>query len=38
MKSSTDHILASHAGSLPRPDDLIAANQARDAGEAIDEN
>jgi 5-methyltetrahydropteroyltriglutamate--homocysteine methyltransferase len=25
MKTSSDHILTSHAGSLPRPDDLIAA-------------
>jgi len=25
MKSSSDHILTSHAGSLPRPDDLIDA-------------
>src|ERR1700674_3098555 len=32
MRTSTDHILASHAGSLPRPDALIAANRARDAG------
>jgi len=37
MRSSTDHILTSHAGSLPRPDDLIAANQAREAGQATDE-
>ena len=26
MKTSSDHILTSHAGSLPRPDDLIEAN------------
>jgi len=32
MRTSTDHILTSHAGSLPRPDELIAANRARDAG------
>jgi len=25
MRTSFDHILTSHAGSLPRPDDLIAA-------------
>ncbi len=37
MRTSTDHILTSHVGSLPRPDDLIAANRARDAGEAPDE-
>jgi len=33
MRASTDHILTSHAGSLPRPDGLIAAYRARDAGE-----
>ena len=37
MRTSTDHILTSHAGSLPRPDELIEANRARDAGEATDE-
>jgi 5-methyltetrahydropteroyltriglutamate--homocysteine methyltransferase len=37
MKTSTDRILTSHAGSLPRPDDLIEANRAREAGEATDE-
>jgi len=37
MRTSSDHILTSHAGSLPRPDDLIAANQARESGEATDE-
>ena len=37
MRASSDHILTSHAGSLPRPDDLIEANRARDAGEATDE-
>ena len=36
MRRSTDHILASHAGSLPRPDELIAANRAHDAGEIDD--
>ena len=34
MRSSADHILTSHAGSLPRPDELIAANRAREAGDA----
>ena len=38
MRTSSDHILTSHAGSLPRPDDLIEANRARDAGEATDEH
>jgi 5-methyltetrahydropteroyltriglutamate--homocysteine methyltransferase len=37
MKLSTERILTSHAGSLPRPDDLIEANRARAAGEAADE-
>lgn len=36
MKKSTDCILTSHAGSLPRPDDLIAANAQREAGK-VDE-
>ena len=35
MRRSTDHILTSHVGSLPRPDALIAANRARDSGEAV---
>ena len=34
---SRDHILTSQAGSLPRPDDLIEANRAREAGETTDE-
>jgi 5-methyltetrahydropteroyltriglutamate--homocysteine methyltransferase len=37
MRRSADHILTSHVGSLPRPDALIAANRARDAGETVDE-
>ena len=37
MRASTDHILTSHVGSLPRPDDLIEANRAREAGEPVDE-
>jgi 5-methyltetrahydropteroyltriglutamate--homocysteine methyltransferase len=36
MKRSTDRILTSHAGSLPRPDDLIDANAQREAGK-VDE-
>src|SRR5215471_1370659 len=32
-----DRILTSHAGSLPRPEDLIALNQRRAAGELPDE-
>jgi 5-methyltetrahydropteroyltriglutamate--homocysteine methyltransferase len=37
MRNSSDHILTSHVGSLPRPDDLIEANRKRDAGEGMDE-
>jgi 5-methyltetrahydropteroyltriglutamate--homocysteine methyltransferase len=32
MRASTDRILTSHVGSLPRPDALIAANVARASG------
>ena len=38
MKTSSDHLLTSHVGSLPRPDDLIAANRAREVGQATDEH
>ena len=38
MRASSDHILTSHVGSLPRPDDLIAANRARETGEAPGEH
>jgi 5-methyltetrahydropteroyltriglutamate--homocysteine methyltransferase len=37
MKRSTDRILTSHAGSLPRPDSLIEVNQAKFAGSGFDE-
>jgi 5-methyltetrahydropteroyltriglutamate--homocysteine methyltransferase len=37
MKASTDHIAVTHVGSLPRPDELIAAHHAHEAGEAIDD-
>src|SRR5262249_47410864 len=33
---SDNHILTSHVGSLPRPDTLMEANRARDAGELAD--
>src|SRR4029079_9080828 len=33
MRRSTDTILTSHAGSLPRPDDLIEANGQRELGQ-----
>jgi 5-methyltetrahydropteroyltriglutamate--homocysteine methyltransferase len=37
MKRSTDRILTTHAGSLPRPDDLLAMIVARTRGGAVDE-
>ena len=37
MRTSSDHILTSHVGSLPRPDDLIEMNRAREAGEPVEE-
>ena len=37
MQKSSDHILTSHAGSLPRPEALIAAYRAHDAGTGTDE-
>ena len=37
MKASINHIATSHVGSLPRPDGLIGANRALEAGEAFDE-
>ena len=37
MRASSDHISTSHVGSLPRPDEVIAANRARETGEAVDE-
>jgi len=36
LRTSSDHILTSHAGSLPRPDALIAANRAHEIGDAVD--
>jgi 5-methyltetrahydropteroyltriglutamate--homocysteine methyltransferase len=38
MRGSSDHILTSHAGSLPRPDALIDAYRAREAGAAADDS
>jgi 5-methyltetrahydropteroyltriglutamate--homocysteine methyltransferase len=38
MRASRDRILTSHAGSLPRPDDLVEANRARESGAAVDES
>jgi 5-methyltetrahydropteroyltriglutamate--homocysteine methyltransferase len=37
MRGSKDRINTSHVGSLPRPDDLIKANQARELGENSNE-
>src|SRR5437870_3225564 len=36
MKRSTDHILTTHTGSLPRPDDLTAMLETLDAGNLPD--
>src|SRR5437667_12271831 len=36
MRASSDHILTTHVGSLPRPDDLIEMNRTREAGRVID--
>ena len=38
MRASRDRILTTHVESLPRPDDLIEANRAREAREATDEH
>ena len=38
MKRSTNGILTSHAGSLPRPQKLIDLNRARSQGEAISDS
>src|SRR3984893_8290142 len=38
MRSSAARILTSHAGSLPRSDNLIEANRAREAGGATGED
>lgn len=32
MKTSTDRILTTHVGSLPRPDHLVMPLQEKDAG------
>ena len=38
MKRSTDRILTTHTGSLPRPPDLLAMIEAREEAEPYDEN
>jgi 5-methyltetrahydropteroyltriglutamate--homocysteine methyltransferase len=37
MKLSTDRILTTHVGSLPRPPDLLAMLEARETGQSFDE-
>ena len=37
MKRSTDRILTTHTGSLPRPTDLVDMVQAKETGAAYDE-
>jgi 5-methyltetrahydropteroyltriglutamate--homocysteine methyltransferase len=37
MQLSTDRILTTHVGSLPRPADLLAVLEARERGERVDE-
>jgi 5-methyltetrahydropteroyltriglutamate--homocysteine methyltransferase len=37
VRTSTERILTTHVGSLPRPDELIELNRARQAGESSDE-
>ena len=37
MKRSTDHILTTHAGSLPRPDDVRELVTAKASGQPYDE-
>jgi 5-methyltetrahydropteroyltriglutamate--homocysteine methyltransferase len=36
MKRSTDRVLTTHTGSLPRPDDLVQLLYAAESGEAVD--
>ena len=36
MKQSTQRILTTHVGSLPRPPDLLAMIQAKEQGEPFD--
>src|SRR3954454_21555632 len=37
MKLSSDRILTTHVGSLPRPTDLLTLLEAREAGHAFDQ-
>ena len=36
MKRSTERILTTHTGSLPRPDDLVSMVYTRERGESLD--
>src|SRR3990172_5067992 len=36
MKRSTNRILTTHAGSLPRPDDMVVMLRAKDSGQPYD--
>jgi 5-methyltetrahydropteroyltriglutamate--homocysteine methyltransferase len=36
MQQSTDRILTTHVGSLPRPDDICAMLTAKEKGERVD--
>ena len=38
MKRSTDRILTTHAGSLPRPEDLLQMLYAKSSGKPVDDN
>src|ERR687886_94529 len=38
MRRSTERILTTHTGSLPRPPDLLELLQAREAGQPVDED
>ncbi len=38
MKSSTDRIITTHAGSLPRPPELLKLIRAKLAGQPYEEN
>ena len=37
MKTSSDHILTTHTGSLPRPDQLIDLVYSKQEGKKIDD-
>ena len=37
MKTSADHILTTHTGSLPRPDQLIELVYSKQEGKKIDD-